>query len=134
MTKFLDDHPGGRDIILANRSRDVTPLFKPRHPSDQLDGQNLPDSVAKIGPLDPGASEAELESIRLQISAEQLAEEERIRAARAAFEERGLGSVINMRDFETVAEPLLSTVAWAYYASAGDDEISESGGYAKLTG
>ncbi|KAL1411266.1 hypothetical protein Q8F55_002217 [Vanrija albida] len=125
MTRFLDDHPGGRDIILANRSRDVTPLFRPRHPADQLDGGNLPAEVVRVGPLAP-ASEAELAEIALSISAEALAEEERIRAAREAFEERGLGSVINMRDFEKVAEPLLSTVAWAYYASAGDDEITKN--------
>lgn len=58
------------------------------------------------------------------------------------MEERGLGVVINMKDFEVgeaklhhdtvengmwqrFAEPMLSKVALAYYASAGDDEISE---------
>lgn len=123
MTEFLDDHPGGRDVIVANKSHDVTPLFAPRHPTNQLDGENLPPSVKKIGPL--VGTEEELEEIKLKISAEQLAEEERIRTARAEFEAKGLGSVINMADFEKVAEPLLSSLAWAYYASAGDDEISE---------
>lgn len=125
MTEFLDDHPGGRDVIVANKSHDVTPLFAPRHPTNQLDGENLPPSVKKIGPL--VGTEEELEEIKLKISAEQLAEEERIRTARAEFEAKGLGSVINMADFEKVAEPLLSSLAWAYYASAGDDEISECG-------
>lgn len=125
MTKFLDDHPGGRDIIVANRSRDVTALFKPRHPSDQLYPGNLPGEVRHLGPLAP-ASADELVGIELQISAEQLAEEERLREERQKMDERGLGVIVNMRDFETYAEPLLSKVAWAYYASAGDDEISES--------
>lgn len=124
MTKFLDDHPGGRDIIMANRSRDVTPLFKPRHPSDQLYPGNLPGEVSYVGPLAP-ASEDELDEIKLQISEEQLAEDERIREEREKMEERGLGVIVNMHDFEKYVEPLLSKVAWAYYASAGDDEISE---------
>lgn len=124
MTKFLEDHPGGKDVILANRSRDVTPLFKPRHPSDQLYPGHLPAEVKHLGPLAP-ASSAEMESIKLQISVEQLAEDERIRDERAKMEERGLGVIVNMRDFEKFAEPLLSKVAWAYYASAGDDEISK---------
>lgn len=123
MTKFLDDHPGGRDIILANRSKDVTPLFVPRHPSDQLDVGHLPPNVICLGSVT--GTEEELEDIKIKISAEQLEEEERVRSARAAFEEKGLGSVINMADFEKVAQPLLSKLAWAYYASAGDDEISE---------
>jgi L-lactate dehydrogenase (cytochrome) len=123
MSQFLDDHPGGRDIILANRSHDVTRLFGPRHPRDALEPANLPDTVKRVGPL--RATDAELAEIALKMSEDELAEMERMRAARDAFEEKGLGSIINMRDFERAAEPLLSKVAWAYYASAGDDEISE---------
>lgn len=124
MTAFLDNHPGGRDIILTHRSRDVTPLFKPRHPSDQLYPANLPAEVKHLGQLE-AATPDELGAIELQISPEQLAEEERLREERQKMEERGLGVIVNMKDFEKFAEPLLSKVAWAYYASAGDDEISE---------
>ncbi|KLT43343.1 hypothetical protein CC85DRAFT_258870 [Cutaneotrichosporon oleaginosum] len=124
MTKFLEDHPGGRDIIVANRSRDVTPIFKPRHPSDQLMPGHLPADVKHLGPLEP-ASADELGAIKLQISEEQLAEDERVRVERQKMEERGLGVIVNMKDFEKFAEPLLSKVAWAYYASAGDDEITK---------
>lgn len=125
MTDFVQDHPGGADIILANRSRDVSRLFVPRHPKDQLDDANLPEEVRRVGILDPLASEAELADIALQISQDQLDEEDRIRSEREKMEERGLGAIVNMRDFEKFAEPLLSRLAWAYYASAGDDEISE---------
>ncbi|BEI85353.1 hypothetical protein CcaverHIS002_0507540 [Cutaneotrichosporon cavernicola] len=124
MTKFLDDHPGGKDIIVANRSRDVTPLFKPRHPNDQLFPGNLPAQVKHLGPLAPASSD-ELEDIKLQISAEQLAEDERVLTERKKMDERGLGVIVNMKDFEKFAEPLLTKVAWAYYASAGDDEITK---------
>jgi cytochrome b involved in lipid metabolism len=49
MTEWLDDHPGGSEIIMSNRSRDVTPIFNPRHPSDQLDKENLPPTVHHLG-------------------------------------------------------------------------------------
>lgn len=133
MTGFVNDHPGGKEVIEVNRSRDVTRLFVPRHPKDQLDPQNLPAEVKRVGVLDPGASPAELEEIALQISQDQLDEEDRIRTEREKMEERGLGVVVNMRDFETFAEPLLSRTAWAYYASAGDDEISAWEGRGLLT-
>lgn len=123
MTDFLNDHPGGREIIQANRSSDVTRLFAPRHPRDQLDGANLPDSVVRLGPIK--GTPAELEDIKLRMSDAELEEMERIKGARDAFDAKGLGSIINMADFEKAAQPLLSNVAWAYYASAGDDEISE---------
>jgi hypothetical protein len=126
MSQFVNDHPGGRDIILANRSSDVTRLFAPRHPRDQLDAANLPPSVRHLGPITGCA--AELEGIALKMSDAELQEMERVKAARDAFDARGLGSIINMADFEKAAQPLLSAVAWAYYASAGDDEISECEG------
>ncbi|KAK1924732.1 putative L-lactate dehydrogenase [Papiliotrema laurentii] len=124
MTEFLDDHPGGREIIENNRSKDVTPIFNPRHPSDQLDDENIPPNVHRLGPLDvDGASDEEKEAIRLKVSKEEEEEETRIKRERKEMEERGLGVIVNMKDFEKFAEPMLSRVAWAYYASAGDDEI-----------
>ena len=52
MTEFLDDHPGGKEIIMNNRSKDVTPIFNPRHPSDQLEPDNIPPNVRRLGTLD----------------------------------------------------------------------------------
>lgn len=101
MTEFLDDHPGGREIIENNRSKDVTPIFNPRHPSDQLEPDNIPPNVYKIGSLDiDSASEEEKAAIRLMVSREEEEESERIERERVAMEERGLGGIINMHDFE----------------------------------
>jgi hypothetical protein len=101
MTGFLDDHPGGREIIYNNRSKDVSFIFRPRHPSDQLEEDNLPPSVHWLGRLDTeSASEEEKEELRLKVSKEEEDEEVRIKREREAMEQRGLGVIINMRDFE----------------------------------
>jgi len=101
MTVWLDDHPGGRSIIESNRSKDVTPIFRPRHPSDQLEPRNIPPTVHHLGTLDvDGASEEERVELRLQVSKEEENESERIKREREAMEERGLGVVVNMKDFE----------------------------------
>lgn len=36
-----------------------------------------------------------------------------------------VGAMLNLDDFERCAKEILSDQAWAYYSSAGDDEISE---------
>ena len=101
MTDFLDDHPGGREIIEKNRSKDVTPIFNPRHPNDQLEPDNIPPNVHRLGTLDiESASEDEKDQIRLKVSAEEEEEEQRVQREREAMEERGLGVIVNMRDFE----------------------------------
>jgi len=101
MTEWLDDHPGGSEIIISNRSKDVTPIFNPRHPSDQLDKENLPPTVHHLGKLDTeSATDEEKDAIRLKVSAEEEEEEERVKRERKEMEERGLGVVVNMKDFE----------------------------------
>jgi L-lactate dehydrogenase (cytochrome) len=101
MTEFLDDHPGGREIITSNRSKDVTPIFRPRHPSDQLEEDNLPPNVHWLGRLDvEGASDEDKSELRLKVSKEEEDEESRVNREREKMEERGLGVVVNMKDFE----------------------------------
>lgn len=98
MTEFLDDHPGGREIIESNRSKDVTHIFNPRHPSNQLDAENLPTAVHHLGLVDvENATEEEKGELMLKVSDE---EEQRVKREREAMEERGLGVVVNMKDFE----------------------------------
>ncbi len=101
MTEFLDDHPGGPDIIKSNKSKDVSPIFKPRHPSDQLEAQNLPPNVYHLGALDvENASEEEKSELRLKLPEGEEDDEERVKRERDAMDERGLGVVVNMKDFE----------------------------------
>ncbi|KAK4685469.1 L-lactate dehydrogenase (cytochrome), partial [Tremellales sp. Uapishka_1] len=127
MTDFMEEHPGGAEIIQSNRSKDVTPIFQPRHPSDQLEAKNLPPTVHHLGTLDvDNASEEEKTELQLKVGKDEEEEAERIKREREAFEEKGLGVVVNMHDFETFAEPMLSKVAWAYYASGADDESTKN--------
>ena len=101
MTEWLDDHPGGRHIIESNRSKDVTPIFAPRHPSDQLEPRNIPPNVHHIGTLDVNAaSEEDKIELRLKVTGEEKDEQGRIEKERRAMEERGLGTIVNMKDFE----------------------------------
>lgn len=101
MTDFLEDHPGGSEIILNNRSKDVTHIFNPRHPSDQLESDNLPPSVVHLGILSTeGASDEEKDELLLKMSKDEEDEESRVNEERRKMEERGLGVIVNMKDFE----------------------------------
>ena len=92
MTEWLDDHPGGRHIIESNRSKDVTPIFAPRHPSDQLEPKNIPPNVHHIGTLDvEAASEEDKSELRLKVTGDEADEKESTARERKAMEERGLG-------------------------------------------
>ncbi|OCF35395.1 L-lactate dehydrogenase [Kwoniella heveanensis BCC8398] len=124
MTEFLDEHPGGREIIENNRSKDVTYIFKPRHPSDQLEAENIPPSVRHLGQLTVESQE-ERDALKVKVSKDEEEENDRIQRKREEIEEKGLGTIVNMRDFEKAAEDMCSKVAWAYYASAADDEITK---------
>ena len=97
----MDDHPGGREIIESNRSKDVTPIFNPRHPSDQLEPENIPPTVRHLGTLNgQDASDEDKAELRLKVSKEEEDEAGRVKREREAMEERGLGVVVNMKDFE----------------------------------
>ncbi|WVQ78191.1 hypothetical protein IAT38_000274 [Cryptococcus sp. DSM 104549] len=137
MTEFVDEHPGGKDIIINNRSKDVTPIFNPRHPADQLDAANIPPSLRHVGRLDvETASRSDKEELRLKVAKGEQEEESRIAQLRAEVEEKGLGDVLNMRDFEKRAETMLSSTGWGYYHSGADDEITKlanSSVYEKIT-
>ncbi|WVR05082.1 hypothetical protein IAU60_002094 [Kwoniella sp. DSM 27419] len=124
MTEFMDEHPGGREIIENNRSKDVTYIFNPRHPNDQLEAENLPPAVKHLGQLDV-QDDDEREQLKVMVSKDEQEENARIQRKRDEMEEQGLGSIINMRDFEKLAEEMVSKGGWAYYASAADDEITK---------
>lgn len=56
MTDFLDLHPGGSKIILANAGKDATRLFLPIHPPNTLQTNLDPNQL--VGQLDDAAVEA----------------------------------------------------------------------------
>ena len=110
MTEFLEDHPGGSEIIMNNRSKDVTHIFNPRHPSDQLEEQNLPPSVHHLGVLSTeGASEEEKDALLLKMSKDEEDEEARIKKEREAMEERKASVDIRRKSFAPADIPETKT-------------------------
>ncbi|KAK8858938.1 hypothetical protein IAR55_003169 [Kwoniella newhampshirensis] len=112
VTEFLDQHPGGPEIILANAGKDATKIFKPLHPPDALE---ILDPSQHIGPVDPLTVPEPVE--------EEPTEEEKAKAeARKTMP--GADAMLLLNDFEEWAEKVLSGTAWNYYKSAADREIT----------
>ncbi|KAG8858603.1 Cytochrome b2, mitochondrial precursor [Serendipita sp. 411] len=113
VTEFLDVHPGGRHVILKAAGTDATRLFTPIHPPNTL--ETFPNLI-RVGAVDP-------ETVPKLIF-EPTEEEKRIAEIRANLPPPS--AALNLDDIEGLAQGVLSATAWAYYSSAGDDEISES--------
>ncbi|GLA41908.1 hypothetical protein AnigIFM63309_010228 [Aspergillus niger] len=114
VTDFLDEHPGGPQVILRCAGKDGTADFDSVHDKDVL-SQALPPSALK-GIVQPDT----------------LATASRPLPKTSATAEENppppLNSIINLNDFEKVAQQHLSPQAWAYYYSGADDEISKRQG------
>lgn len=115
VTDFVDNHPGGRNIILKNAGKDVTDLYEPIHPPTALE-ENL-DPSQHIGQVDPS-------TVQIKQAGEESEKDRRRRLARENLP--SLGSVLNLDDFERIAESILTDQAWAYYSSAADDEVTKA--------
>lgn len=112
MTAFLDDHPGGARVILQCAGRDATPDYDAIHPPELIE-ETLPSSAFK-GEVDVSTLEQPK-----QDSTEQKP------SSRSDAGPPPLSSLINLRDFEAIAERHLPANAWAYYAAGADDEFSK---------
>ncbi|TDL23321.1 hypothetical protein BD410DRAFT_839202 [Rickenella mellea] len=119
VTEFLPEHPGGSKIILKYAGKDATSAYEPIHPPDALD-KNLPPEK-HLGDLDAEG-----------VSATRSAQENKkptldeLRIEKAHKEKPPLSRILTLRDIEEVAQKTLSYKALAYYASAGDDEITNA--------
>ncbi|KAK2463103.1 hypothetical protein APHAL10511_004758 [Amanita phalloides] len=112
VTDFLDDHPGGSNIILKYAGKDATREYEPIHPPDAITN-NLPPEK-HLGAVNPKT----VEKVELAVSDEEKARQQRISARPP------LGEILNLHDFEAVAKAVMSEKSWAYYSSAADDEIT----------
>ncbi|KDN36878.1 hypothetical protein K437DRAFT_259987 [Tilletiaria anomala UBC 951] len=112
VTDFIDKHPGGRNVILKNAGKDVTAIYEPVHPPTAID-DNLTDSQ-KLGLVDPKT---------VKVEQKELTDAEK-RRKEALANLPAVGTVLSLDDFERIAKDLLTEQAWAYYSSAGDDEIT----------
>ncbi|KAJ9611620.1 hypothetical protein H2200_004804 [Cladophialophora chaetospira] len=111
LADFLDQHPGGAQIILKSAGQDATAAYESVHSPDLIE-ENL-SSRAFQGTVDPS-------TIPTSRSTDG---DKRERKSRSRFPP--LTSMISVNDFEAVAKQYLSPEGWAYYASAADDEYSK---------
>ncbi|KAJ5637793.1 hypothetical protein N7490_007672 [Penicillium lividum] len=112
VTDFLDSHPGGANVILRCAGKDATKEFDSVH-SEEVLTEGLPKSALQ-GHIDA----TELKTLSY-------AENTKSDSNPADNSPPPLGTLINLHDFEQVAQKYLTANAWAYYSSGADDEISK---------
>ncbi|CAE6537965.1 unnamed protein product [Rhizoctonia solani] len=112
ITEFIPKHPGGVKPILANAGTDATEIYESIHAKGLIEKMLSPSQ--HIGALDPSTAPARNPEVE--------AEEERIANARAKLPP--LSQVLNLNEFEELAQTVLSKTAWSYYRSAADDEYA----------
>ncbi|CCE61855.1 hypothetical protein TPHA_0B01820 [Tetrapisispora phaffii CBS 4417] len=118
LTDFIDSHPGGKNVIVANSGKDVTKLFEPIHAPNVLEKYLQP--KMRLGTLSkPMPPELVCDVYAPGETAEELNSKIKLRASLPALNE-----ISNIYDFEYLASKILSKQAWAYYSSGSDDEIS----------
>ncbi|EKM60941.1 uncharacterized protein PHACADRAFT_204088 [Phanerochaete carnosa HHB-10118-sp] len=109
--------PGGAKIILQYAGKDATEAYEPIHPRDALD-KNLPPEK-HLGELEASAAQ-DLDNARR--NKKKSADE--IRAEREQANKPPLSHIINLHDMAQVARKVLPYKAFAYFASASDDELT----------
>ncbi|KAH8924242.1 putative mitochondrial cytochrome b2 [Atractiella rhizophila] len=111
VTKFLDEHPGGANILLKYGGMDATEEYDPIHPPGTID--TLPKDC-HLGPVDPATLKkpAKKEDHTVQDDDEIPLGSDGLPA---------LSRVLNIEDIEKCAKRVLKKKAWAYYYSAADD-------------
>lgn len=89
LTDFVENHPGGMNVILKNAGKDVTDIYEPVHPPTAIE-DNL-EASNHIGQVDP-------KTVKVK-QATELSEKEKRR--REALENLPpVGSMLNLDDFE----------------------------------
>ncbi|KAJ5742440.1 uncharacterized protein N7511_011459, partial [Penicillium nucicola] len=112
VTDFLDSHPGGPQVILRCAGKDATKSFDSVHTPEILT-EALPESAVR----------GHLDAVELQ--ALDPTPNEKRQTKPDGNSSPALHSLINLHDFEKVAQKHLPANAWAYYSSGADDEISK---------
>ncbi|KAG8690691.1 Cytochrome b2, mitochondrial precursor [Ceratobasidium sp. 423] len=112
ITDFIPKHPGGLKPILANAGTDATKIYESIHAKGFIEKMLSPSQ--HIGALDPSTAPAPNPEVE--------EEEERIAKARARLPP--LSHVLNLNEFEELAQTVLSKTTWSFYRSAADDEYA----------
>ncbi|KAI1340168.1 glycolate oxidase [Xylariaceae sp. FL0016] len=111
VTSFIEEHPGGAEVILKCAGRDAT---------DDYDSVHDPGLVADTLTFDNCLGSLEPNTLPREISHKDPETSDKI----AKTQYPPLGSIVNVDDFEKVAESYLTRTGWAYYSSGAEDELS----------
>ncbi|RAO73819.1 uncharacterized protein BHQ10_009831 [Talaromyces amestolkiae] len=117
ITDFLDEHPGGARVILKCAGRDATEDYDAIHPPELIE-ETLPASAFK-GTVDPATLDRPASTKK---GVKNVQEDDK----RDSDSPPPLSAMLNVRDFEKVAERHLAENAWAYYTAGADDEYSKA--------
>ncbi|KAJ5094701.1 hypothetical protein N7456_010562 [Penicillium angulare] len=112
MTDFLDEHPGGPNIILKYAGRDATDAYSAVHSPSVLKTGLDPDKFK--GSLDQSTIDEEWLKPPPGENAKVLLDNEK----------PPLETLINSHDFEVVASKTANKKTWAFYSSASTDLIT----------
>jgi L-lactate dehydrogenase (cytochrome) len=125
---FLEEHPGGAKIILQYAGSDATAAYDQYHLPNVV--EETLSAAAKLGRIEPDSMAQTTSSVTSQpnSSSSNMTKTQAVRPP--------LDSILNLDDIEKTAEKCLAPNAWAYYASAADDELSKDNNrraYQKVT-
>ncbi|EME45813.1 hypothetical protein DOTSEDRAFT_71489 [Dothistroma septosporum NZE10] len=112
VTSFIPHHPGGASLILKLGGQDATEQYETFHDAG-LVAKTL-NASARKGSIDAASIP------KVQPTSETRA----VGDAAPAFKRPPLASMINLHDFEKIAEKHMTPLAWAYVSSGADNEIS----------
>ncbi|KAI6380791.1 hypothetical protein MCOR25_001464 [Pyricularia grisea] len=126
VTHFVPSHPGGSRIILQLAGRDATEEYDPVHPPGTLEENLKPE--AKLGTVDPASLERLRKAKQAEAAANVTGRTNEGSSANAEEKKQApppLETLFNLDEIEEVAKQQVSRKCWAYYWSAGDDQISK---------
>ncbi|KAK4056776.1 hypothetical protein OIO90_002328 [Microbotryomycetes sp. JL221] len=108
LTTFAPEHPGGMKVLIKYAGKDATAEYEPIHPPGTIE-----DALPKdkhLGPVDMGTvAKVVIQETKAPIGPP-----------------TSLNACLNVADIEAAAETLLKPKAFAYYASAADDEQTKN--------
>ncbi|BEJ13780.1 hypothetical protein CspHIS471_0309540 [Cutaneotrichosporon sp. HIS471] len=117
---FLDEHPGGAEIILRYAGKDATEEYDPIHPPSAIKDNLEPEK--QLGPLKKGTLKEEPKAA--EPASTPAAASTQVVTVQEPYVKPSLDQILSLHDFEAVARMTMSRRGWNYYSSGADDEIT----------
>ncbi|KAI3322346.1 glycolate oxidase [Xylariaceae sp. AK1471] len=111
VSEFLEDHPGGASVIFKYAGQDATEAYDEVHDTELVTSTLA--STKCLGNVRPNSLPKPRQEVAVPTTEV---------AAKTAYPP--LWSIVNVDDFEKVAQSYLTPTGWAYYAAGAEDEVS----------